>query len=782
MPQRNNKSTALPLASQLPATATTGAATDHKKSHITIVERFSTRFANEIPHRVLRELGGVFSARNGTSRTAIDSTERAFVVFCEFLATRTPKAESILSLTINDLHEFVEYLQRRFPPALLAGGRMSNPWYGSYYISWRTALSPFLPAEVWPHVGKPEYMPQDGHSPYAMKQMILALQGEIDRIRAKTGKWREAVATGCVKELEWFDSWTSGAQSSLSKGQIDAIVSYVDNPGGVKQVDFARQLGICHKLLHSHIKSIKSGATPKAKINQDCFDLTIEDIVATIDKYLPDWPVVGGLADHTKGASYYRVYKTEHGVLVGVYQTRAEADAKAAEIGGVVVSDMTTASSLGLMNPAEQFIKRSRVKGTSQQTNIIIRRINELLPDGLSAELHERFFPTSYDVGVVLLYWSCLTGWNHEAMLSVPAFQLKQMSAGNNALSPLSSDHVTFHSAGVNKQQNTRAAKVSPPLTGQKVRGQQRGRTSLFTHVSDMGEPYGLFRVLLDFYELGLPLRKYLDGVDVNAILVGSGRGGGIVGMGSGKVSPQLYLRAWNKFFELHQIFEDEEHCVRIQRSTVAKIRSTYFSTMQELGVPITLQMFLGGHKSLDTTLLSYADDSVSRGICKRKARAQLDNLQDKAFKGQLKRYEQDVPDDKVGSVQVFTHLDRDILTCMDPYDPTWQDHELYVELNDNGDVKKACDHFHMCLFCKQCIITITTLPYLIRWQEDIRRWKKESGFGILPEYMYRRYQAVCEVLDECRATGGIWIDALNKATALALSENFSAPMLWRSI
>ena len=567
-------------------------------------------------------------------------------------------------------------------------------------------------------------------------------------------------------------------------------------PTRPSMLEFAKREGLSVATLYSLSDDWRNGGRtinkrsgrrnkgrPRGKFSKDDIDLTLDDIVATINHYIPDWPSVGRQDSSKQARSVNRVYEYKRGPLINTYSSKKEATEAAKAIGGVCFSGYPKVSE---MNPAEMLIVyRNRVG------MVLKEKLTDLLPNNIEKDLFKAYFPTSYDWTVIYLYWIALTGWNKEAVKSTDTLQLKRILKHRSPEDILSNEHSTFSVTVIPDSNDEEMEKKLAALTGLKRRSQPSDKPKLYTHISSINERYSLVRILADYYELTKPLRKHLQGDQDNCILVGYAQR--VVHQGepftmfgnsrSSKFDPNGNIPI---FFERNAVFEEEGECSRILTTSAQRLRSTYFSTLQHIGIPIHTQMFLGRHESIDTTLLSYAGDMSSLAIIRQEARKCLNILADKAFKGTLKRYFLvDKTNSNTRVVQIITHCERekeiDIMACKNRWKPTWEGNKKHLKRNDKGCIIEPCISFEMCLFCEQCLILRDSLPHLVQWDKDIRNWcdKQDVGFSDVPAFFYRRLQAIKEIFDLCEKDDEGWREALRDAEYRAEDPSFISPPLW---
>lgn len=760
-------------------------------------EDFSQKFGAALSSKLIRELGAVFKRTHGYSPAIVHGCKVEFREFCSFLAA-SPDKRTVRSLSDLDpplLNEFIDHL-KRVAPSKHENGKTTHRWYRRWG-NFRSRMAGVIAKEKFPYVAKQQMVPTDGHTPYAMGMLLDALQREIDRIRNKLHvgddgtvslKWFAAAKRGRVLTLDQINSFAPGRTSILTSEQLDELEKAIFEPDGRSHNQLAQDMSLSVSRLYQ-VKQVwrskgRLNGRPKAKFNEDNIDLTIDDIIATISFYLPDWPIVGGLG--ASGISY-RVYKSKCGILHNVFKLEKEAYSAAKAIGGVLVAFSRDGSNdYSGLNPAERLMFYSTMR--SDNSIFIVKKLTKLMPGGPNF-LRDEYLPTSYDWTVVFLYWLVLTGWNVEAIRSTNRLDvLRQIKkSGPNEL--LSKQHATF-SVEIEQVDDEAAT-----ITGEKRRSQPVGKPKLYTHVSDRGEPYGLFRVLEDYYKLTEPFVKHLEGDDVNRLLFGFSRAMQVdlsiltrsVYFSSNKKNTALpssnlhYLHNIKTFLKNNQIFEDENSVVRVTNTSPRQLRTTYFTTLRSMNIPITTLAFLAGHNSLDTHLVHYSSGQHGTKILKERSRRLLTGLAEKAFAGELAPYTQAEQRRRNSTIQVFTHRSHPFIFCRDPYAPTWPNFDDYLETGSGGTTKKACDHFDMCLLCDKCQVTEDTLPYLVRWLSDLHEWRRTQGGGNFPYFMYRRYQAIREVFDLCEADD-YWAAKLRNAETVAESDEFDAPPIWRGI
>lgn len=746
-----------------------------------LTEKFSQKFGEKLSNGLLKEFGAIFRDTDGNARAIVDGCDREICEFCSFLVNM-PDGNPLASLSQFDLNlfnDYINHLKHKFPTKHTKG-KTTHPWERKWGAL-RARLSSIIAKEKFPYVEKNNSNKTDGHTPFAMGLMLDNLRSEIDRFRGKlifaddgtvTLKWFDLAKRGRVLTHEQLEAFFPGRTSILTSEQLDALERAIFEPDRRTNDQLAAEFGMTfsglYALKHRWVAKGRLNGRPKPKFSSDDLDLTIEDIIATIAFYLPDWPATGWLR---LSGTNYRVYRSEAGILHGVYQCRKEAVAVAKEIDGVVLTTHRDSMGRSGLNPAETLFISNRHKNS-----ILGEKIKKNLPGGISS-LMEDYFPTTYDWTIIYLYWLILTGWNPEAIRSINRLDVMRQIKNGGPNELLSKEHATFT---VEIEENEEDGMAE--LTGEKERGQPQSRPKLYTHVSDRTEQYGLFRVLEDYCKLTDPFVKFLSGDDVNRVLFGFSMASQTTfsmlarhaNLESGIIQHKL-----QEFFKRNSIYEDDDRTQRITNTTARQLRVTYFTTLRSLNVPITTLVFLAGHESVDTHLVHYSSGQHGTRILREKARKLLNVVADKAFSGTLTPYTQ--PDKKDGSktVRAFTHRNNPFMLCANPYAPSWPDHEAYLEKRYGKSA--ACDHFEMCLLCDQCQVTEDTLPFLVRWLSDLHEWRRAQGGGNFPFFMYRRHQAIREVFELCEADE-YWRARLRDAEVLAGTDEFDAPPIWRSI
>lgn len=726
-----------------------GKAPMNNKMAITKTETFSKAFSGILSNKVLLELGGAYKNTEYKSTQTIDIANEALTLLCKYMVQND--FDSLPAIRSGHLVELMDFIRQKT-------GHKST-WralFSSLRVhSSETALGHL----VWPQTtdGNRDGGKTQGHSMYAYRAMGDALRKEIDRVREKKGR----------------------LFSAIEKGRILAL----------SDLDFlSRRKGL--------------------KVNKDTDDdglwVTRDDIICTIHQYLPGWPVINRMNAHCT----WSVYIGGQGVRLGSFEIKDDAEALAAKHGANAI--VTLAPRREAMNAAE--ILLYCISSPSKFKSSSARHLRSLFNSW--SDIIDAYYPTAYDLQCFFLYWTWLTGWNVETISSVAPRELG-LGIDITKHSPLelfSGDHIEIvGKAPTNessKKKNEPAHAGEPGeagaiITGYKTRAQPEGEPKCYTHISDKNDPYGLYCVLKDFYALTEPLRPFLEGEEKDCILVGvtrsschdQNRRALTMFGGPHKKAPDYGKAGLGHFFERNPIYEDEQEFFdgagcepshmatdipdapnqnlrRLWSTSAREMRTTYETWLQYSGVPITERKLLMGHESPTTTITSYGAERVSVGMRIRHLRRLLNEVENKIFKGELRRYQhrdsvtREANKDKI--VQIFTHLKSDVVICQNPKEPTWPGHEEYVEGN--------CTEFGECLFCKQCLVIPETLPVLVRWQRDIKQMAKAVGPVGISDKVYLLRQAIEEVFELCRAGGSEWQAAIEKAHEIAMDPYFTAP------
>lgn len=789
----------------------------------TYKESFSEKYLGALPTELISDLASVYSSSTGLSRSAINKTDRAILRLLKHIKAQEDHFEirNIHGLTTNFLSSYIQFLKNEL-----------NDWYTDF-STLRSRLSTHIKADcIFPHENKPNRTTDiEPHTPYAFEQIVIACKKEIEFLRTKKGKWENFARKGKVFTQENIEDFTKPKRTSVSDEQLDILENaWFSNEYWPDITEFTERYGFdsnggtvrrLAKLLKTgtidgdkaidgwepaKVESLKKDLSlpPRptiSELHKKCglsirylsslkfdwrktrkrprpitgFEITLEDIVATVNHYLPNWPVVGRVADEVRP---YRVYKEKNGVLLGTYTNEADAYKKASDVDGYFrFIDRNNYKNLNDTNPGEAILL---LAGKNTNDYRFAKAIKKLFTGKKLADyLVENFFVTSYDMAVIYIYWCCLTGWNREAIYSVNLLRLNRTLFKKDIRDTIGSDHVTF-SSPYNNVSTEGATKI---LYGFKCKGQNPEEPKEFTYKSDLKEEYDLYMVLKDYYEISKPLRNSLKGKDANCFLIGMANNrlatvGRIVAGKSG----EKRLEQIPNFFKKNEIYEDKEHTIRAKTTGSDKIRKSHLTYLLDKGVSITTIKTIARHSCLDTTTTNYLSNSYTRAQTVVKGRKLLNEISEKIFTGKLERYDSIKKEKANNIIQVFTHVDLDISVCMNRLDPSWPGNNEYFERNKNGLTKEPCDFFHMCLMCKQCVITETTLPYLIRWEADILNWKKEAGIADFPSYLLKRYAAIKEVIELCENSGDYWLTKLHEAEELAYSVDFHAPHYGRGI
>jgi len=789
---------------------------------------------------VLRQLAGTFLYFEGKARNSVENGNRSLTQYCKFLANSCSlnKLTTISDLTTEDLYEYLTYLKRT-SPTYHKNGKTQNPWFEKWKFFGRI-LSQNLDISLFPYCQTPDKNKTDGHTPYAMGMFLDVLRREIDEMRKKIvtlpdgnkiTRWQLAAEKGRILTIDWFKQMKPGRSSSYTKQQLDefegvilndlrARESYreiarnynvpeltvhawrkkyelglwLDKPlqRNMSSEDFevlkkelgglpivadalsANKIGLATKAYRNLRLSWRKNGRPKERFNADEeIDITIEDIIATIHYYLPVWPLGGAICSKKRP---HRVYQSANGIFLRSFERRSEALAFAKEHDAVTVFDFNSLAD-SRANPGELVMQHLKTANGGSSASALSIKIGKLIPGGLR-RLVQGYLPTSYEWGVVLLYWLCMSGWNLEAVRSIKYRDLLKQLKGDGPYDLLSKDHTMIVS------QTKVEDDILPMVEGIKTRGQPEDKPKFYTHISDRTEKYGLFRVLEDYCELTALIRQHLDEGDKDYVFVGvSATHSTTVLSEQCYAKTRSFERQFKIFLDKNPIYEDEKHIKRISITGSRRIRVTCFTTLKSLGIPITTLAFIGGHEVVETTLIHYSSGKNTIAINREQSRVLLNVIAAKAFQGTLKRYTQREQNQGKKTIQIFTHRNTDIMLCADRYNPTWADNEKFLPRQASGKTTAACEQFEQCLFCKQCVITKNTLPYLVRWFHDLREWRRKQGGGDFPNFMFRRYQAIQEIFELCENNDGdYWQQALRRAEDIAMGNSFCAPPLWRSL
>lgn len=778
-----------------PATNVTFPVTVTSSSGRKYTEEFSALYDHALPNPLLKILGAAFQNTNGKSNPVIDKARRELTLFCLFLSQFEHREglTSTAALQPQLFLEYIEWIKRQPQLDRSRGGDSGKQWH-SKYKTVEGLLKPFVNEGTFPYVHGYRYQPVEGLTPHAMKMLLTATKKEIDCFRDKlifredgsvTTKWEDYGKKGRVLNLAWFKNIPDGRVGiMLTQEQIDELEErWFERPTegcDLERSAIAKKFGVTSGYLGSVRQKWKKAGREEGRPTpfrgDMLIDLNKEDVVATIQHYMPLWPTDGKLS----GCATYRVYRFKNGPLFRTFSSRDEAERVAKEIGGVM-SFGTPGIDNPMSNPADILLTALYVQSKWKLREKMI----ELFPDGYSGIIEE-FFPT--DFSAIYIHWISLTGWNKEAVKAVSLFQLKRL-INKPTKHPLSSNHVIFSvEIALNKEDQREESQIHKALIGEKRKSQPENKPKLFIATCPTNEEYGLYRVLADYYALTIPLRNQMTELKLgkeNCILVSANlvssspvSAFGVDGWGNvnaGRLKP---------FFQRHEVLL-EPGGERVTSVNAQILRSTYFTTLQHMGIPLTTQMFLGRHESIDTTMLSYAGDGTSKAIIRANARKTLNSLAHKAFKGELMRYDQVATGSKSqkGTIQVFSHRNNDFFACKNRYNPTWDGNEKRLPRLPNGQLKEPCSEFRQCLFCAQCIITTDSLPFLIRWQKDTNRFADQASWTDFPLFFQKFLDAVDEVFRLCRAEeSDLWKQALREAVNREMDSDFSAPLLWGGI
>ncbi|WP_378954578.1 hypothetical protein [Pelosinus sp. sgz500959] len=686
-------------------------------------------------NKFLLELAACYMANEGKTVTCIKGVNGAFGALCEYSLDRNVHS---LNDVVNSqtIPKFLDFIKRSYP----------NSWNMSY-VALRTCLKVHFPDVVWPQLQKFTTTPTEGHSPYAFGCMMVALRQEIDRIRAKSGRFERAVEAGRILTFEDLEPCINTSKpGKLTAQQLEQLADDLKQLGQSLENRrvLAAKYGISLPLLNEYIKIWEAGG--KIKTKSQILSLTKEDLIATVHYYIPHWPVATVVA-RLNSREIYKVYKEIRGILLAKFDSREDAEKFADANGGIVITNDSFSISANI-NPGEYLLAGFQNSALCKKMKSIVSSVPELI---------EEYFLTYYDLTCVILYFACLTGWNLETMRSVSVHSLGLIFNTNNPMDLFSTSHII--------------------IKGYKRRGQADDKEKEYNHISDKNDRYGLYCVLSDIYKLTKPFRRFLNGDEQNCILVAMKRDHSLCMFGPSSNCVNEPLNSGGSgniklFFMRNEIFEDEKSKNRIEVTNAMKIRTTYESMLEHMGMSAEIRRFFMGHMTVDTTMTSYGSDMVSRGIRRKLLRENLDQLAAKAFRGELFRYEQvkkGQSNDKI--IQLFIHIENTVFVCKDRTRPTWPGHETYI-------VSNICDFFEKCLFCEQCYVTEDSLPVLLRWRRDIREYLSEAENDISLDILIY-LQAIEEVLELCSIRGNLWTEALIDAEISEIDPAFTAPPFW---
>lgn len=764
----------------------------------TYTEKFSSEFSEKFKDNkeFLKECAVAFLGREGQSKDTLRCCCRTYRLFCLFALSR-----GLSTLSCIDGQVAKDYSQ------FLKGKCPGNSWY-SYYTEWKRSLEGLVENNLWPRIIQGETKTTEAHTPHAFRQIMKCLRVEMERIRVKSTRLEIDIPNGRILTTSDIDEMTRSGRSVLTEKQLDELeerfsekktTKYyklsrgelaekygVSDPKTIDrweaqllsgdyrhnnrlaqmtevermELEFdlfaprrpyiqslAEKYGVAIVTIFKIKKSIKEKKRPPGCDYR--ITLAREDVIATISHFLPDWPIIGIFGDD--GDQKYRIYNEKRGVLLGATASREKAEALVADKQGVSVHGLRI-SHRAKLNPGESLLSHFSSNGTE-----LARHLRTLFPNGV-VDIIEYYFPTTYDWSCILLYWFCLTGWNNETVESVTTFDF-DFSRFNpkNEMELISDDHVI--------------------IKGWKSRGQPDDDPKPFTHISEKSDEYGLYSVLKNYYLwTEKTLRRFLNVNQESALLIGVGATTspltiyGPVEGGRKLTSSKGTIR---KFFQRHEIYEDEECCERVIDSNSRRLRTTYEAVLEDMGVPAYVIALYMGHTTMDTTFTSYGAEKVSAGIQTEKIRKNLNEIEEKIFKGELIPYVQIKKEKEAkGEVLVFSHLENDIILCRNRLKPTWKGYELYIP--KKGGV---CSILQKCLFCKQGRVTEETIPYLLKWRDDLIEWRQEAGFLEFPLESLMRFMAISEILDICRSSEELfWVEALKKAEIIYMDPSFVAP------
>jgi len=742
----------------LPVSVVTGNSVNSRKNGIVITETFSTEYAELLPNMVLLEMGTIYHNCNNKSETTITGTNKVINLLCKYMLQY--RINSLGEMCSGDISMFIAFIKREKPESATSWKHLFSNLSSHKY---NTSLANL----IWPKcaIDKKSNI-TEGHSVFAYNQMGVALRTEIDRIRKKTGRLAEAMKTGRV----------------ITPAELD----------------FVYKANVAKDTRNKHYEHT-SDTLPE-------FSITKADFICTILHYLPGWPV---LNRSNAVANKWGVYQGHRGIRLQCFDTKQEADALSADLGGS--GYVASTSDKDTMNPAEIFLNSlTNFKGLHFIKRSITPVIGNILP------VLDFYYPTGYDLSCVYLYWLWLTGWNNETIASVPASELNlgvQVGKKHAVVEVIAPEHAEIKGTAPTYKTSQRlrykqsGVPATPPdiVTGFKTRSQPDDKPKPYTYICDKNNPYDLYKVLHDYYELTKPLRGFLSLQEKNCILVSVTSTGGNLALKNDPRNLAIYgaplhcgtldygKNGLGRFFDRNPIYEDMDEFLdgvrsgtdsvpddpasfpkrytRLWKTDARKMRTTYHDWLQANGVPLFVRQAKMGHESDKTTTTSYGADLVSIGIRTRQLRAALIDIERLASQGQLQRYGKTNARPKKNEnnvIQVFSHLQSDVFICQNPKQPSWTGHEEYVTGH--------CTEFDECLFCVQCLITPDSLPVLVRWQHNITDMPELVGPIGMSDKILRRQQAIEEVFDLCREGSQKWREELENAYEIEMDPEFTAP------
>ena len=299
-------------------------------------------------------------------------------------------------------------------------------------------------------------------------------------------------------------------------------------------------------------------------------------------------------------------------------------------------------------------------------------------------------------------------------------------------------------------------------IRGKKTRGQPKGRPKIYTHISDKNDPYGLYNVLKDFYELTKTIRFGINPIEDRCIFMAiSTKSQTVSCFGPGAKIPTFAtlctegVKGSNtaKFLLKHEIYDDaesDEPQVRIKTLSWRLLRTSYETVLEDMGLPLYVRQMLLGHSSIDTTMFPYGSDKHATKIQMNQLRKTINLVHDdygcaKYFHGAFLKPDNDPRrvghlNHKVVSLARTDWKNNIIMVCKNTRKPTWPGHEHYVKS------EAECSHLANCLFCNQCLIGKETLPYLAQWDLDIQEYFEEEADWDLDLKLLELRQAIKEV------------------------------------
>jgi len=494
----------------LPVSVVSGNSGASKSNGKVITETFSEAYKCSLQNKVLLELGKIFRNVDGKSTSSIIMLNQAVNLLCGFMVQE--KIMSLADLDSEDLSRLRDFIQ--------AETTFKTEWRSVYNSLKINSSGTILANRAWPKatLGYRKVSSTPAHSIYAYNAMGVALRLEIDRIMMKKGRLVEAIKTG--------------------------------------------------KLIRREDLELNGKGRPKGTLAPD-FHPTKADIIRTITHYLPGWPVVNTTIRPDRPEGNWAVYDEYRGIRFGLFETEEKAAAfMSKKVNNSPTSGMyLTVLNQSSMNPAEFLLARFEKKVHFKVFGDLFAPLFESMED-----LIDTYYPTVYDWQCVYLYWIWLTGWNNETVASVVASDLSLgIDIGKHDMVEVVAPDHTEVNGMLPTHWKRRELPVSAKrdkgevITGYKTRSQPEDVPKAYSYISDKSNPYDLYLVLADFYELTKPLRRsgLLYQSEVGCILIGvplnsnnkTGRQLSIFG-GVDHTIPD-YKTGISRFFERNPIFDD---------------------------------------------------------------------------------------------------------------------------------------------------------------------------------------------------------------------------------